>query len=834
MASITLSVEDDVATRQDPAYGAGLGDHLPVGYWSGAKYRSAIRFIPPSGWTGWSGLTKATLNIFVSDHQHVGITNAGVYIRKQNESDLWTKAAGSQDCESGFSSSNTTQYADLAALSSQQVGFSSGTTANAKKSINVTAMVDTMRGAAYSRIVFIIDPQDSSDYTEFWSNNSPSNSYDPKLVLEYETEQPPLAPTLVNPVANAALADDTPTFQWTHNATQSDPQLNAEVAVLNAAGTVHQPGSPMLVPGAGNLLTWPTALPRGLGYMWWARTQDVTGWGAYAAGRAFSVKSNPTVTMSPTRKMVWENGQPRLIVEWSVDASHQQDGYTITAPGEPATYHPGGATSHTLSIALVNGTPVTVTVTVSDVDGLIGSATQTFTPRYGYTVHHRDLTAAPKSWGTPSVVATIPVGASIKVQYAANATGALPAEADWKDSISSVPKAQHLFWRAWLIPSATAGPTLDTITIPTDTSVVLVDKWSTTRGGTTLDAPWEIDPGESVYGTRSMYVKVAAAGETKVYSIKTPVKTGRSYILTGLMKSDGDSGAHFRLEDTAGNIIQAGLFDPLVPMTSEVLHQTLPWYNAEQYDVRRYKTPVWHSTFDGDVHVVLVANGAVGSQAWWDAIKLEESSVATAWSPAAIGATVMDAGGIQIDGFKGGVFRYRGSLNGGRDFVEGGPHGLIFGVDTELSSPSTGVLEINGKDISTEDHTHPTAPPAANRNWRFVRIPLITVVNNVVSNGSEQTLELPQLPANDPTVVAAWMAAMVRDPSSTNNYSFTVKDFDGSSALLGYTSGSANRGGSFGPGIVMVGGTNNRQMKYTATSGAAMYLYVLGYWVVDP
>ena len=96
-----------------------------------------------------------------------------------------------------------------------------------------------------------------------------------------------------------------------------------------------------------------------------------------------------------------------------------------------------------------------------------------------------------------------------------------------------------------------------------------------------------------------------------------------------------------------------------------------------------------------------------GSKAWFDAIKLEESTVATPWSPGAIGATVIDAGGVQIDGSRGGVFRYKGIAGGARDTVEGGNQGLLFGSDTEVTAPSAGSLAVNGVPVRAGATTAP-------------------------------------------------------------------------------------------------------------------------------
>ena len=154
---ITLHADADVATWSS-GIAAGAGDHLPVGYYGGAKYRSAIRFDAPGAWDGWTNITQATLNIWTSDHSHVAPKNSSIYVRRMTIASLWTKAPGGTDCETGFSAGNNTQYDDIAPVSADQATFSSGSTANYKRSIGVTLMTVTYWENSTSHLVFVLDP----------------------------------------------------------------------------------------------------------------------------------------------------------------------------------------------------------------------------------------------------------------------------------------------------------------------------------------------------------------------------------------------------------------------------------------------------------------------------------------------------------------------------------------------------------------------------------------------------------------------------------------------------------------------------------------------------
>jgi hypothetical protein len=695
-----LFVEADAAVRQSPEYGAGAGDHLPVGTWSGVRYRAAMRFpILTGGWGIATRIVSATLTFYISDFQHVGPRNSSIYVRRCVTTDYWTEAAGSQSCESGFSAGNTTQWSDLSGISAtDQATFSSGTTPNAAKSVDVTDIVEYYRAAGTSKIVFFFDQVSSSDYTEIWADEK--TGYAAHLYIVYESDSPPTAPTLNTPAAGSTVVDNTPTFSWTHNDPQGDPQSQAEFQLYDAGGVAI--GAPVNIAGTTATYTPGVALTRGTTYQFAVRTSDaVSGWGPYSTKRTFTVKALPVVTIPATRKMVFASGAPRLRVEWTCDQPQTHYRVQTAAPVYDSGWVASAAQFLVLSaVALTDNVAVNVTVSVrSDPFPLEGSASRSFTPRYGLTTHRKDLGAAPTGWGSVAVTSSVPTDATLQIEYGSSTSAsATPSPNVWYTSLSSVPFARYLFWRAWFIPSSVAGPTLDKIDIPTDQTVTLVDKWGTTKDTPGLVAPYRVDPNEYVYGTRAIAADVSGAGPFSCYSYGIKVRAGRSYILTGLMRSVGNSGACIRLQDAANNVlIGGGITVPVGNMETEVLTSDRDWYTADQRDTYRYKTPVWVATSDMTVYVVLRTGGTAGAKAWFDAVKLEESTVATPWSPGAVGATIVDAGGVQVDASKGGVFRLRGSAGGARDVVESDVNGLRFGGDANLYSPSANVLKTDDR-----------------------------------------------------------------------------------------------------------------------------------------
>jgi hypothetical protein len=696
----------DLATMQSPAYAAGAGPHLPVGTWSGTKYRSAVRFTPPADWQGWTAITSATLYLTTTDFAHVGPVSSTIYARRMPSGAPWMGSSGSQNCNNGFSASNASQYSDIGPTSTDQVTFATGPGANVKRGIDVTAMVRSYWNANAARVVIVLDGVGSSDVTEFWS--SEVSGKEPYLVINYDTASPPLAPTLVDPDPTGIdVPSVRPQFQWKHNATGGDPQTAADIEVYNGATllTTLHPAYP-----TDQVVNCNVDLPRGVQLSWRVRTYDVSGAGPWSSTGLFAVDPLPVVVINPARSMVFASGAPRLVVNWSLGSgSGVQRAYRVQAGAFDSGWinDPTGTVgSYTLStVPVTDNVPVPVTVSVDSHAqppapdyGARASAVQSFNPRYGLTVHRRDLTTAPIAWLSATVVAPAPpAGASLKVQYGSDpAANAVPASG-WLDDISGLPLSRYVYWRAWFIPSATAGPTLDSVTIKaTGGATGALDQWSTVKGGSTFVPPWSADAAEYVYGSRSARCDVSGAGPFLLYSTPILLRANRSYILTGLMKSLGNSGAQFQLRDDSNAVVMSSEATPR-PIQSDVLTADTLFYDPARLDVQRYKTPVFVAPgADITVYVVLKAGGVAGSKAWFDAVKLEESTVATPWSPGAVGATVVDAGGVQIDGSKGGVFRYKGRNGGLRDVVGGGPQGLLFAGDTELTSPSTGALYVNG------------------------------------------------------------------------------------------------------------------------------------------
>lgn len=118
----------------------------------------------------------------------------------------------------------------------------------------------------------------------------------------------------------------------------------------------------------------------------------------------------------------------------------------------------------------------------------------------------------------------------------------------------------------------------------------------------------------------------------------------------------------------------------------------------------------------------------------------------------------------------------------------------------------------------------------------------VSVANTPVANGIDgqtvmQVLELTNLPANDPTIKYAEVAAMIRDNNGTGSQVIYLCHYDDESiAGPAYSSGMQNRGGENGPFVVRVGGVNNRQIKWYSSEGGTgvdVWIYCGGYYVEE-
>lgn len=521
--------------------------------------------------------------------------------------------------------------------------------------------------------------------------------------LYYESANTaPDAPTITEPDADEVVNDTTPQVDWTFNDDDAGDSQTAYQLQLSETSSFTSPlGDTGKVVSVNTFHDISTVLTRGADYYVRVRTYDesdaVSPW---SATRRFVIASLPVGTVvspgsSTAAPLYYVSGSdttPKFEIDWTFSCA---EGGTQTSAsvkiyadsaGSPGSLlhthaHSGSATLAQISgYAPVNGTKYHVSVTPTCSHGAVGteSAKKYCRVRWGRASYRADLTTAPL---TLSVAANTTLNFGQAVLEYASSAATTPEPTDWKATIAEVTKQQYVWHRVTLMPqpvASPASPALNDVTFSYSANVLVLDKW-------TMESQWDVDLGTYVYGTQSL--KYTGNGTAKIVRQTMAVTPNTNYVLSVRAKVQGNAGADFKLRDP----VSLGDFFVV----------TLPTVDT---DWARYVSPVWNSGSSTSVELVLKGNGAAGTFAWFDAVKLEASTVVTPWTPGFLGSSVvLDAGGVQVDGTTGGIFRLRGSIGGSRDTVELGTKGLLLGGDVELSSPSSGVLAVSSGDYLDVD-----------------------------------------------------------------------------------------------------------------------------------
>ena len=534
----------------------------------------------------------------------------------------------------------------------------------------------------------------------------------PVAWLYYEAaNQAPNTPSSLSPTGGA-LVGLTPNIDFTasdpdsgDHCTEYDIQVStdstfASVTHWNLAQTGINDATPHAysIPYAGS------ALSRGSTYYWRARTKDTAGlYGPWTAAQQFKVRSVPTVTLTEPSaagrlgRLAYTPGAgwatPRLYPSWSfscpdggTQASYELEVANDVAGNPSGFLYQSGTVNGTagelvVPAGLTDGNYYHVHVRATCSHGEVSSWAGYYRTRtrWGLTTHRRDLTSAPASWAISNLATTTPAGTAIDVEYNSSPDGTTLGT--WRAALADVPVQRwfhyRVFMRAWGASPVTS-PSFDNLTLSYSQIVLSPDNWFR------QDSVNSFATTESyVYGTQSLKMLVTTGNPIfNVYQDVT-VLPNTDYILSGRIKSLGNSGAR--------------LMFGVAPYTDLTATDAI----VATQDWQRVATPVWNSGTNTSVRVFAYVNGANGAAAWFDALKLEASRVVTPWQPGYVGkGAIIDAGGIQIDASDGGIFRLRGSNGGTRDRVDLSPHGLKFGGDTELLSPAAGILKI---DTATAD-----------------------------------------------------------------------------------------------------------------------------------
>lgn len=689
-----------VADSGGTSLGAGASNFNPIGTYSGYKYRTLLGF--SYSFTGMVSITSAVLNLR---------TGTQFYVAYGSDPDIAVRrltAAWSEGTSVALSGTNAVEWDNQPGVTGSTAVADISPSESTWDSVDITTIIQEAlaAGSFYGLRLYAYDGSGESssatDVTEIYSREQGSS--DPYITVTYTNNVVPSAPTLTGP-ADGQIVTLTPELKATHSDPDGDALLDYDHQVSTDptfASVTHWNESASTFGISGNNITRTyagTALTRGTTYYWRMRTSSATGAtgeGPWSAARSFVVNSLPVATLTEpaatgrTARLTYVPGagwaSPRLVVAWgSTDANvgHAQSKYQVfvTNDADGTTHYDSGtvvstATSLVIPTTLTEGNKYRIKVRVWDALEQGAYSTElTVRARWAVGLYRFDMGSAPNSISLTTLSTTTGSASEVAVEYGTDTTTATPGT--FYSTVGGVPLQRYFFYRVYLYAWGSATPTspsLDQLTISYSAIVLIPDNWTRNDLGAGIIIA---DPGSYVYGSQAL--RIAGDGGAQLAYQLVNVLPNTDYVLSGRIKSLGNSGAQLEIVDN----------------TNSIAFKQSTGVSATQ-DFLPIEPLIWNSGSVSSVYIRCRVNGAVGTYGWFDALKLEASSIATPWTPGFIGNAVgIDAGGVQIDASAGGLFRLRGATGGTRDTVALTGAGLTFGGDVEVRSEATGNLTIS-------------------------------------------------------------------------------------------------------------------------------------------
>lgn len=547
-------------------------------------------------------------------------------------------------------------------------------------------------------------------------------SYVPRFVVTVKVGKKPGAPTLAGPsgVVSAAptsfvaTAVETPVSKYAIQVS-TDPTF-AVVDLWNASGlTAGISGATVTATYAGS------TQPGGVPIYWRIRTANDLGvYGDYADAQTYTIQTLGTVSFDwPTADgpvRLWNLGEE---VEWTDLGSHGKPQITVKyvdATGTPAsllrvemftdagvlehtqdftgTFTPGVANELNIDKALVRASFHKVQVTP-----FIGSTPQAtsaqrrFKVQWGQGIYAVSPSPGAASSGWRFVYDAV-TGAEARVAFLHRSKDG-GVTGPWKASLGAV--TVRLNWDILVrLGTRSAMPALPKMqAFWTPSSATAPDHWTGVNCAISLDDSFRR------FGVKSLKIITLPSTQGHIKPFIEPgvegliVSGDTTYTLSIFVHSMGRTlNAPVRLAvlDPTGAVI----WDPeAVPGTDPDASTDDTGHAREGWE-RIYTT---FQTPPGQERVVpiLRVGGGAAEEFRVDAAQLEEGTYASLWTPGLLGpASIIDKGGLMVDATRGGTFRLKGLSGGVRDIIDLYQHGLRYAGDTELSSPSVGVMAING------------------------------------------------------------------------------------------------------------------------------------------
>lgn len=316
MSQTTWNVNKDALaaykSSDGSSYGAGVDDHLPVGYvsWLPGYVRSFLGF--SYSFSGMVAVTGATLYLKTSTGSHLThASDPDIYVDRVTAS--WSE--GTAGADEAWSSTNALEWSNMPSVTTAEraswdVGGGSAPADSTFYSVDITGIIQAAKAAGtfYGIRLTSSDEPSSAERVEFYSREAGASN-DAYIVVDYTTNTAPNAPTGLSPTADAIQNTLTPSLTGTF----SDPDVGDtltgfQIILYEDNGTTVKWDSGTLT-GSGTSFSKTyngPALTGNTFYKWKARCKDNDGvWGAYSAQQRFkanSVPNAPSISLqeSPT------------------------------------------------------------------------------------------------------------------------------------------------------------------------------------------------------------------------------------------------------------------------------------------------------------------------------------------------------------------------------------------------------------------------------------------------------------------------------------------------------------------------------------------------------
>ena len=705
-----ITTEHSIADTPSGNMGTSKDDHAPVGYSGSWVYRELLKFStsgPPSG----AKIVSCHLSLKTTSGVHFQHgSSPRIVIHRLTSSFSQSSGGGTET----WRTDADPVWPGPSAISTGEVDVAFGNADNYVRTFNITDIYE----AICSTSLFKRDGSPAGGSTNYgirlraYSEGSTADrvefhtmrgSYVPRVEITWTMPKAATAPALISPLGVQPSAPTEFSFQWPSG--DGTEKLEIEVGTAldtsnlwNPAPTTHTPGPVKTVAYGG------TAIPvDGSTVYWRVRGLNEVGTpGPWSKG-TFTVTSAPAAVIShPANNGIAET--------WNLQSDHAEWAGSEGKPFIRVLYtHPGGLDSASFDVdddGVITNYPFVVspgeTAWIAHTTGWARNVNHTVRVRVngsgGLQSPWSAAVVARIQWAQGRYAIPHVAGARDFAEAHGTLTGggkvaflyrnaAVPGS--WFEEIGEFEKGTQID----MLIRLGANNTTDNPTLP----VARIEWYGS---GTTIPEFWTKGPAATIasdkgfrrFGVHSVHaIATAAANVSQNRSVI--VTKGIRYTLSAYvsLKSTG-VGLRLRVLDKDGALNVPDLVAPLLSTghTTDTSKAPDGWQ-------RLY----WTFVAPADEIRLAILIEAAG-EFWMDAVQLEEGDVATGWKPGNAGpAVVLDVGGVAVDRTFGGIFRLQGGDGATRSRVELHQKGLRFAQDTELSSPSTGVLAVNDVPIAT-------------------------------------------------------------------------------------------------------------------------------------